>query len=432
MPPSFANSRGVTYQEIGAFVAAARRAIAPRRDHRKPVVYPFAGVDFIGHIWFDPHILRTLFPADAFQVFIVPLPLSHRMDPRMAGFAMRGLEVVDGIDLDPQILFRVASTLFHDQSRFDFGDLHVMFGGASRLASEQYHHAHRGLPNRATVALTEEETTAGAETARRAGIDPDRPLAVLHVRSPGYNQEHDFNRFRDCDIARYVPAIEMLAARGYTILRIGDPSMPPLPVSGPHIHDGAHHAHRSALFDVWAIATSAFMIHCYSGPYDIGRAFGRPLLGINTYLSDFGESEAGHLMLPKRVEESATARALDFAEILERRLTCLWHNAQLDHLGLRLVEAEAEAIEHACVEFVDGLGKPAGAPTRFERLNEAENALRREVGGTHPEDRYWAMDLPGSRLAAAFLDRNPGFLDRPPPPIEDRPPPPPPRLYRTA
>ena len=28
------------------------------------------------------------------------------------------------------------------------------------------------------------------------------------------------------------------------------------------------------------------------------------------------------------------------------------------------------------------------------------------------------MDLPDSRLARAFLDRNPGVLDRPPPPME--------------
>lgn len=431
MPPSFANSRGVTYQEIGAFAAAARRAIAPRRDGRKPVVYPFAGVDFIGHIWFDPHILRTLFPAETYQVFILPLPLSHRMDARMAKLAMRGLEVVDDFKLDPQLLFRVASTLFRDQSRFDFGDLHVVFGGASRLASELYHHAHRGRPQQATLALTEEEEMEGRVAAERAGIDLSRPLVVLHVRSPGYNQDHVFNRFRDCTIANYVPAIEMLVRRGYAVLRIGDPSMPPLPVAGPHVHDGAHLPERSPLLDVWAVARSAFLIQCFSGPADIGRAFGRPLLGINGYLSDFAELEAGHLLLPKRIEEIATGRALDFAEILERRLTSLWHGDQLDGLGLRITEAAPEAIEEACIEFIERLGKPA-TPSRFEQLNEAENALRRAAGGAYPEDRYWAMDLPGSRLAEAFLDRTPGFLDRPPPPIDGRPEPPPPTLYRTA
>jgi putative glycosyltransferase (TIGR04372 family) len=432
LPPSFANSRGVTYQEIGTFAAAARRAIAPRRDGRKAVIYPFPGVDFIGHIWFDPHILRTLFPKETHQVFFIPLPLSHRMDMRMATLAMRGLEVVAKIDLDPQILFRVASTLFQDQSRFDFGDLHVVFSGASRLASELYHHAHRGRPQQATVALSDEEQAEGVAMAERSGIDIARPLVVLHVRSPGYNADHAFNRFRDCTIANYAPAISALIGRGYSVLRIGDPSMPPLPVSGPHIHDGAHLAERNPLFDVWAIARSAFLIQCFSGPADIGRAFGRPLLGINGYISDFAELESGHLLLPKRLEDVATGRPLDFAEILERRLTALWHGDQLDHLGLRLVEADAESIEAACIEFCEGLGKPMGAPTRFEQLNEQENALRRAVGGRFPEDRYWAMDLPGSRLAAAFLDRNPGFLDRPPPPLESRAEPPPPMLYRTA
>ena len=432
MPPSFANSRNVSYQEIGAFVAAARRAITPRRDGRKPVVYPFPGVDFIGHIWFDPHILRTLFPASTHQVFFLPLPLSHRMNSRMASLAMRGLEVVDDLKLDPQILFRVASTLFHDQSRFDFADLHVVFGGASRLASEIYHHAHRGRPQQATLTLSDEEEHEGRLAAERAGIDLARPLVVLHARSPGYNEQHAFNRFRDCTIASYTPAIEMLVRRGYSVVRIGDASMPPLPVTGPHIHDVAHLADRSPLFDVWAIARSAFLIQCFSGPADIGRAFGRPLLGINGYISDFAELETGHLLLPKRIEEIATGRALDFAEILERRLTCLWHGDQLDGVGLRMTEAEPEAIEEACAEFIETLGRPPGPPGRFEQLNEEEGRRREAVGGPYPEDRYWAMDLPGSRLAKAFVDRNPGFLDRAPLPIEGRPEPPPPMLYRTA
>ncbi len=423
---SFANSRNVTYREIGRFVAASRRAIAPRRDGRKAVVYPFSGVDFIGHFWFDPHILRTLFPAETHQVFFVPLPLSGRVDARMAALAMRGLEVVEGLDLPHDILFRVAVTLFRDQARFDFGDLHVVFGGASRTARELYHRGHRGQPPQATLALTEAEDAEGNALAKRAGLDPGRPLVVLHARSPGYNPAHAFNRFRDCDIARYTPAIEMLVRRGYAVLRIGDPSMPPLPAAGRHIHDGAHLAERAPLLDVWAIARSAFMIHCCSGPADIGRAFGRPLLGINGYIGDFNEFESGHLLLPKTMAEVATGRAVDYAEMLGRRLTKLGHMYQFEQLGLHMVEAEPEAIEQACVEFCERLGKPPGPPSRYEQLNEEEDALRRAAGGPFPEDRFWAMDLPGSRLAQAFLDRNPGFLDRPPPPLAGRSEPPPP------
>ncbi len=423
---SFANSRNVSYQEIGQFVAAVRRAIAPRRDGRKAVVYPFAGVDFIGHFWFDPHILRTLFPTATHQVFFVPLPLSGRVDARMAALAMRGLEVVERIDLPHEILFRAAVTLFRDQAHFDFGELHVVFGGASRIARELYHRRRRGQPPRATLSLTEAEAADGIDLAKSAGIDPDRPLVALHVRSPGYNPAHAFNRFRDCDIVRYASAIRMLVGRGYAVLRIGDPSMPPLPVVGPHVHDGAHLAQRAPLLDVWAIARSAFMIHCCSGPADIARAFGRPLLAINGYIGDFNEFESGHLLLPKTMAEVETGRAVDYAEMLGRRLTMLGHMYQFEQMGLHMLEAEPEAIEEACHEFCERLGKPAGPPSRFEEINEEEDALRRAVGGPFPEDRFWAMDLPDSRLARAFLDRNPGFLDRPPPPMAHRSNPPPP------
>lgn len=417
---SFANSRNVTYQEIGRFVAAVRRAIASRQDGRKTVVYPFAGVDFVGHLWIDGHILRSMFPPDRHQVFFVQLPPSNRVHPRMAALATRGLEIVDKLDLPPEILFRVASTLFYDQPRFDFGDLHVVFGGASRVTTELYHLSHRDKPHRASMALTAEEEIEGAGLARQAGIDPGRPLVVLHVRSSGYNPAHTFNRFRDCDIARYVPAIEMLVRRGYSVLRIGDPSMPPVPLASPHVHDGPHLAVRDPLLDVWAVAHSAFMIHCSSGPTDIARAFGRPMLGINGHLSDPSGFESGHILLPKRVEEIDGGRPLDFAEIMRRRVNRVGHADHFTALGLRVVEAEAAAIEETCVEFIERLGKPPGPPSRFEQLNAMEHQLRQAAGGPLPEDRDWAMDRPNSRLATAYLDRHPDFLDRPPPPITER------------
>ncbi len=417
---SFANSRNVSYQEIGQFVTAVRRAIAPRRDGRKAIIYPFAGVDFVGHLWIDGHILRSMFPPDRHQVYFVQLPPSNRVHPRMAALATRGIEIVDKLDLPPQILFRLAVTVFYDKSRHDFGDLHVVFGGASRITTELYHLSHRDKPHRASMALKAEEEVEGAAMARQARIDPDRPLVVLHVRSPGYNPTHTFNSFRDCDIARYVPAIEMLVRRGYSVLRIGDPSMPPIPLASPFVHDGPHLQERDPLLDVWAVAHSAFMIHCSSGPTDIARAFGRPMLGINGHLSDPSGFESGHLMLLKRVEEADSGRPLDFAEIMHRRVNRVGHSDHFAALGLRVVEAEAAAIEETCAEFLDRLGKPPGPPSRFEQMNEMEHRLRQAAGGPLPEDRDWAMDRPNSRLATAYLDRHPDFLDRPPPPIADR------------
>ena len=41
------------------------------------------------------------------------------------------------------------------------------------------HHAHRGLPQQATLALTEEEENEGRAAAERAGIDLARPLVLV-------------------------------------------------------------------------------------------------------------------------------------------------------------------------------------------------------------------------------------------------------------
>lgn len=416
----FDNSLNLTYQEIGQFVATVRRAIAPRRDGRKAVIYPFSAAGFIGHLWIDGHMVRVLYPPDRHQVFFVRPRPSIRVHPRMAALATREFEVVDDLDLPPGLHYRLAATIFYEQTRFDFGDLHAFFGGASRVTSELYHTNHRERPNHPSMALTEEEQAEGAARALHAGIDPGRPLVVLHVRSPGYNPAHTFNRFRDCDIANYVPAVEMLVRRGYSVLRIGDPSMPPIGIDNPHVHDGPHLPDRDPLLDVWAIAHSAFMIHCSSGPNDIARAFGRPLLGINGHLSDPSGFETGHVQLLKRVEEVSSGRPLDFAELLRRGTNKIGNAAQFDALGLRVVEATPEAIEETCVEFCERLGRPPGEPSLFEQRNRQENLIRQTTGGPEPEDRYWGMDRPNSRLATAFLDRFPEFLDHPPPPIAER------------
>lgn len=420
---SFDNTHGVTYAEIGRFIALARRTIQPLRDGRQAIVYPFGAVDFIGHICHDTHALRTLYPPDRYQVFFLVPALSERVDAALFRAATQGLTVVVLDGMPKRDLHRVGTTVFHDQPVLVSGDLTVVFGGSSHIARELYVRARRAGTPAARLALTPETEDAGAQWCRAHGLDPVQPLAVLHVRDSGFNPVHRYNDFRNADIDTYRPAIAALRRRDLAVIRIGDRTMAPLAIDDPLVLDLPLMPDHAPWLDAWFLARARFMIHTYSGLADLARAFRAPMLGSNGYFSDFAAGDDNHVIVPKSYVETATGRHLGLGEILDRRLTRLWHKDQLDQLGLHLVENDPGLLEEATTAFADGLDRLPAGPTqsRFVDICGRESALRAGTGGPLAEDRIFALDVPGIGIAEGFVARQPDFLVENPGPIAARP-----------
>jgi putative glycosyltransferase (TIGR04372 family) len=420
--PSFENTLGRSYGEIGQFAAYARRKIESRRDGRKPVVYPFGAVDMFGHVWFDAHALHAVYPGSEYQVFFFRPPIPPKFQDMLFDLPCRGFEIVEVDDFPLQTFFRLSATVFYERPDFLFGDITFVFGGASNGARHLYRRDARTRPFRATMSLTEEEKEQGRRLVDGFGLDHDRPFIVLHARETGYNPAHWHNAFRDCDIATYRPALAALVESGYSVVRIGDPSMRPLGLDLRHVHDAI--ADRHPLLHPWLVQHCAFFIHCFSGPLELARAYGRPTLGINCHPGDVYPPEPGQVYVFKKFEEIRTGRRLDFAEIVARRFTLLWHQQQLDGQGLRLVDNAPEEIAEACLDFAATLATGPAPQPRFEAFCRKESELRRASNAKLPWDRDFFMDVPGTSMAPAFMRRQPDFLDRDPPPIETRPLPP--------
>ncbi len=69
-----------------------------------------------------------------------------------------------------------------------------------------------------------------AKEAARLGIGPGRPIVTVHARESGYRasaglRQRQWDEWRNANVASYFKAFRALVERGYTVVRLGDPTM---------------------------------------------------------------------------------------------------------------------------------------------------------------------------------------------------------------
>ncbi len=118
--------------------------------------------------------------------------------------------------------------------------------------------------------------------AHRHGLDLDAPLAVIHARSRGIDPaKHRPTRdtlARNGRIETYHEAIDLLQGRGYTVVRMGDPSMPPLIRAG--VVDLAGDP-ASAGLQIACLLRARCLVASESGPSAVGLLTNTPTLTVN-------------------------------------------------------------------------------------------------------------------------------------------------------
>jgi putative glycosyltransferase (TIGR04372 family) len=130
-----------------------------------------------------------------------------------------------------------------------------------------------------TLALTPSLTKLGDDFLRANGVPRDGWFICLHARTPGFHRSPQSD-LRNVSIANYRKAIDFVVSQGGWVVRMGDPSMPPLPKL-PHVIDYAHSTERSAALDLFLCASCRFFLGSASGPIAIATAFGIPLAVTN-------------------------------------------------------------------------------------------------------------------------------------------------------
>jgi putative glycosyltransferase (TIGR04372 family) len=252
--------------------------------------------------------------------------------------------------------------------------------------------------------LEADHARRGREVLRGLGMGPDDWFVSVHAREGAFfaEDEDSGERHRNASIATYVPAMLDIVGRGGWVVRVGDPTMTPLPPL-EHVIDYPHTDVHADWMDVYLAASCRFFLGCSSGLFVVAWSFGRPCALANWHSIMARPWSAQDLYIPKLRWLEAESRFLTFREELSSEFRAReWaENADADDLqraGLRLVDNSPDEI----VELVDEMfASEEGVPRRadHDRLQlELEKLLMENGYGT------------AARMGSEFLRRHADLL----------------------
>jgi putative glycosyltransferase (TIGR04372 family) len=254
--------------------------------------------------------------------------------------------------------------------------------------------------------LTRSHIRAGEARLHELGIPAGAWFICVHCREGGYDSHFRMHALRNVRIEDYIPALEAIVARGGWCVRLGDPSMKPLPPLRGVI-DYVHSPLRCDWMDVFLCARAKFLLGSASGPTAVASVFGvpgaLPNLVLPSLAQPFGVSD---LLIPKLLWSPSLGRHLTFPEIAASPFA----NARFTH----------------CYEFTDVQPQDSTPEDvrdlALELLDEIDGRLDETPDDRRLQAAYQALIQPGnyshgavSRIGRRFLRKYRHLLETPAP-----------------
>ena len=231
------------------------------------------------------------------------------------------------------------------------------------------------------------------------GIPKDAWFVALHVREGTSNKHHSLlHDSLNADIFDYIPAIQEIVRRGGWVIRIGDPTMKPLPPL-PNVLDYCHEQIRADWLDIYLLAKCRFMLGSSSGPAYVPPIYGTPSILANWWPPAQKPWHPQDIFIPKRIR-IGKKRLLTLAQSLEEPFGYCNSATYLKSEKNAVIEDNApEDIVSAVVEMFDQIKE--GACYNKEDIDRRNRA----------NQIYKSFDIHGmSNISRDFLRRNPQFL----------------------
>lgn len=243
-------------------------------------------------------------------------------------------------------------------------------------------------------------------TFAKWGIPADAWFVAFHVRSPGFHREGDnpHQAHRNADIRSYLPAMEEVVRRGGWVIRLGDPTMEPLPPMNGVV-DYAHCPDKSPEMDVYLCSACRFFVGVASGLSHVPTTFGVPCALTNWVSNTFPVYSRNDLFLPKLRRFRRENRLLSFPEFMQPETRILsYSQPKMAEKGIVAVDNTAEEIRELVAEMLDRL---EGRLTYSEEDEQLQARFR---------DQALENGLVGfSRIGRDFLTRYRHLLEAPTP-----------------
>jgi putative glycosyltransferase (TIGR04372 family) len=216
--------------------------------------------------------------------------------------------------------------------------------------------------------LTGSDVAHRAKALAKLGLPAGAWFVCVHARGGGYSPSDEFaHSYRNVPIGDYGPAMDRIVERGGWCIRMGDPTMEPMPPKRNCI-DYALSPLRSARLDVILPASCRFFLSCSSGLYNVAAMFGRPSALANTApLAASYSQGVGDLSIPQRLRD-AGGRAMSFDEIFASGAADLRITPEFVARGLVPTNVTPDEIADLASEMLDRLdGRAEYTPADEER-----------------------------------------------------------------
>ncbi|MEZ2252567.1 TIGR04372 family glycosyltransferase, partial [Microcoleus sp.] len=234
------------------------------------------------------------------------------------------------------------------------------------------------------LSLSASDTDRGWDCLEKFGFTKNSWFVCIHAREPGYAQQLNgvsYQNHRNVDIDTYLLAIKTIVARGGWVIRMGDPSMKPLPPLVGVI-DYAHSNFKSDWMDVFLCAKCRFFLGDTSGICLVSYTFGIPCVLTNVVPIANRAFSSKNISIPKLLWSVKEDRYLSFAEAWEPPFEQHYKEDFLHKHELRLVDNTAEDVEDLTLEMLERLEGTVEYTAEDQRLQEIYNSLGANTCGS--------------------------------------------------
>ncbi|MBE9116864.1 tetratricopeptide repeat protein [Lusitaniella coriacea LEGE 07157] len=247
------------------------------------------------------------------------------------------------------------------------------------------------------LTLSDSDTHRGWNCLQKLGVPKDAWFVCLHVRESGYTGDKDRppNNHRNADIQTYLLAIQTIVEQGGWVIRIGDPTMKPLPPM-KQVIDYAHSEMKSDWMDVFLCACCHFYLGTASGPCMIPPAFGIPCALTNYNPIVARPFYFNNLYIPKLYWSIPEKRYLTFEEIWSSFLAENFHSNFYLAQGIQFIDNTSDEIKDLVLEILEQLDGKLTYTLENDSLQSQFNRL----GKTHGSYGF------NSRVGRAFLQKH--------------------------
>ena len=223
------------------------------------------------------------------------------------------------------------------------------------------------------LTLTAQHEEQGRRVLERLGMPRETWFVALHVREDGFIPSRH-SQLRNANIHDFLQAVELINARGGWVVRLGNPTMKPLPQM-LNVIDYVFTDARSDWMDVFLLGACRFFLGTDSGPSVVPALFARPIAIAGGIPMGFIYWFPHSLSTKKLYRSREDGRLLTFPEILRSDLRDLLTTGQFDQAGLTWVENTPEDISALASEMMDRLDGVAAYTEEDQRLQETFRSL---------------------------------------------------------